>query len=306
VIHSPDGSCFEVVDQPLKTLLHAYSIEVVARDLKGIAKASAVLRPGTEVFVPSLPKDTVDNLVVACVAQRLAGMNPVPHITARTIPSRAVLARTLERLAAEAQVDQALVIGGDTDKAVGEFDAAIQLIDTGLFEANGIKRIILAVHPEGHPRVPDAVMWPALLLKLKAAAERGLDTDLVSQFAFDAAPYIATARRLRASGITQPLRVGVAGPAKRTTLIKYALMCGVGASLRALRERHDFAAHMAAGETPEALLRELAAAQVAEPSLGIDGVHFFTFGSIEGSVRLAESLCKLTPTGSQGSDQRAE
>jgi methylenetetrahydrofolate reductase (NADPH) len=46
--------------------------------------------------------------------------------------------------------------------------------------------------------------------------------SLVSQFAFDAAPFVALARRLRAAGIAAPLRVGVAGPAARTTLIKYA------------------------------------------------------------------------------------
>jgi methylenetetrahydrofolate reductase (NADPH) len=282
----------ETQEQALKALLDTYSTEVVARDKKGIEAATKLLRPGSEVFVANLPNDTVDNLVSACVALRQAGLEPVPHIPARTTPSRAALETTLKRCAAEAQVDRALVIGGDVDKAVGEFDAAIQLIETGLFEQFGIRKIALAVHPEGHPRVPDEVMFPALPVKLEAAKRRGLDTYLVSQFAFDAEPYIKTARRLREAGVTQPLRVGVAGPAKRTTLIKYALMCGVGASLRALQERHGLAANMAAGETPEALLRELAGAQAAEPSLGIDSVHFFTFGSLENSVNLAEQLRK--------------
>lgn len=280
----------ETDKQSLKRLLDGFSAEVVARDRKGIAAAGALLRPGSVVSVPSLAKDSVDDLVEGCAALRRLGLIPVPHITARTIVSRTMLGRTLERLAGEAGVDHALVIGGDVDKAAGEFDAALQLIETGLFEANGITRIALAVHPEGHPRIADEVMWPALPAKLQAAAERGLETYLISQFAFDAAPYIAMARRLRADGITQPLRLGVASPAKRTALIKYALMCGVGASLRALRERHDLAANMAAGETPEALLRDLAAAQAREPSLGIDGLHFFTFGSLEGLVNLTDTL----------------
>ena len=72
--------------------------------------------------------------------------------------------------------------------------------------------------------------------KLAAAKARGLDAYLVGQFAFDAAPIVSLARRLREAGIDAPYRVGIAGPAKRTTLIKYALMCGVGPSLRALRE----------------------------------------------------------------------
>jgi methylenetetrahydrofolate reductase (NADPH) len=277
-------------DGALKALLQNYSTEVVSKDQKGIAAAGALLRPGQEVFVASLPNETSAELVAACVQVSRSGKTPVPHIPARTTPSRAVLDETLRRLTGEAGVERALVIGGDVDKAVGEFDAAIQLIQTGLFQKHGIKRIALAVHPEGHPRVADEIMWPALPIKLAAAKEAGLETYLVSQFAFDAAPIVATARRLRADGITAPLRVGVAGPAKRTTLIKYAIMCGVGASLRALRERQDLAMSVVAGETPEALLREIASAQAAEPSLGIDSVHFFTFGSLENSVKLAESL----------------
>ena len=281
-----------VVDRPPNGLLRAFSTEVLSRDKKGIAAASSLLPPGAEVYVPHMVNESADHLIAACVALRRSGLTPVPHITARTIASRAELARTLGRLRDEAQIDQALVLGGDVDQPVSEFDAAIQLIETGLFEENGITRIALAVHPEGHPRVPDRLIWPALAAKINAATERGIATTLVSQFAFTAAPYIATARRLRADGITQPLRVGVAGPAKRTTLLKYAIMCGVGASLRAMRERSDLAANMATGETPEALIRELAAAQVREPSLGIDSVHFFTFGSLESSVKLVEAMCE--------------
>src|SRR3954470_11168246 len=111
--------------QAVQSLLQSYSTEVVSRDHKGIAAAGASLRPGTEVFVAKLPNDSVDDLVAGCAALRRAGMVPVPHIPARTTPSRAVLANMLERLAAEAGVDQALVIGGDIDKGVGEYDAAI-------------------------------------------------------------------------------------------------------------------------------------------------------------------------------------
>jgi methylenetetrahydrofolate reductase (NADPH) len=159
-----------------------------------------------------------------------------------------------------------------------------------VLEKRGIKKVGMATHPEGHPRVPDEVMWPALKAKLAKAESIGLEVFLVSQFLFDAAPVIKFAKRLRADGIKNPYRVGVAGPAKRTTLIKYAMMCGVGASLRALKERHDMAANLMAGETPEGLLREVAEAQAANPSLNIDSVHFFTFGALPASVELAEQL----------------
>lgn len=276
--------------QALSDLLHHYSVEVLPQHQKGIDAACALLRPGSEVFVASLPNEGPDSVVAACTRLSKAGLEPVPHLAARNIRSEAEFERTVQRLASEAGVHHALILGGDRDHAVGPYSASQQLIETGFLQRYGIRRIALAAHPEGHPRVADSVLWPALPAKLKAAEEAGLETHLVSQFAFDSAPIIALARRLRASGITVPLRVGVAGPAARTTLIKYAMMCGVGPSLRALKERHDLAKSVAAGETPEALLREVAAARAAEPSLGIDGVHFFTFAALETSIKFAEGL----------------
>ncbi|MEI6283209.1 MAG: methylenetetrahydrofolate reductase, partial [Alphaproteobacteria bacterium] len=70
----------------------------------------------------------------------------------------------------------------------------------------------------------------------------------------------------------------------------YAVMCGVGPSLRALKERQALAKAVATGETPEELLLDVMAAFKLNPALGLDGVHFFTFGSLENSVRFAQRL----------------
>ena len=276
----------------LSDLLQQYSVEVLPKDQKGLDTACEMLRPKSEVFVASLPDENPQSLIAACAKLARAGLTPVPHLAARNIRSREEFADTVERLTGEAGVDHALILGGDRDHSVGPFKASIELIETGFLEKNGVRHIAIACHPEGHPRVPDAVMWPALKVKLDAAAKAGLEVRLVSQFAFDAKPIVSMARRLRADGIAAPLRVGVAGPAARTTLIKYALMCGVGPSLRALKERQDLAKSVAAGETPEALLREVADARAAEPALGIDSIHFFTFASLQKSISFADELRK--------------
>jgi methylenetetrahydrofolate reductase (NADPH) len=277
-------------EQAVKALLRSYSIEVTSKDEKGFKVAAELMRSGSEVFVANLPNETIEQQVEACATLAKAGLNPVPHVVARNTESREQLDRSLARLTAEGGVRTCLVLGGDRDQPKGPFDAAVQMIETGLFEKHGVQRVAFGCHPEGHPRVPDHVIWPALDVKLKAARARGLQTYLVSQFVFAAAPMIALARRLRASGISEPLRLGVAGPANRGALIKYALVCGVGPSLRALRERHDLARQVIAGETPEALLLEVARANAAEPALGLEGVHFFTFGSVEKSVSFAEGM----------------
>jgi methylenetetrahydrofolate reductase (NADPH) len=274
----------------LAGFLRSYSAEVTARDRKGIDAAAELMAPGSEVFVAAIPGETVDRIVGACAQIRRSGLEPVPHVVARNIASRTALDDLLRRLSGEAGINRALVLGGDRDKPEGEFDCSLQLIQTGLLQTHGVKRIGLAWYPEGHPRVADSVLDSARASKLEAAAKGGLDVWLVSQFCFDPKPIIATAQRIRAEGVSAPLRVGVAGPADRATLVKYALMCGVGASLRALKERQDLAKSVITGETPEALLAEVVDAQARQPSLGLSGVHFFTFGALAKSAQWADSF----------------
>ena len=68
-------------------------------------------------------------------------------------------------------------------------------------------------------------------------------------------------------------------------LLKYALLCGVGPSLRILRDRKDLAFGILSSETPDALVAEISAQQALDPTLGIDGIHLFTFGALAESAR---------------------
>ncbi len=269
-------------------LLREYSVEITSRDMDSIDAAASLLPQGAEVFVANLPKDTTDTLVKAARRLRNSGFEPVPHMVARNISGPDELHDLMARLSGEAGVSTVLALGGDRDGAAGSYDAALQLIQSGAFEKNGVKRIRIACYPEGHPRIPDSVLARAVGEKLTAAREAGLEPTLVSQFLFEPDAVVRYARALRALGIEAPLRVGLAGPAERTKLIKYALRCGVGASLRVLRNRTDIASKVMTGETPDAMLESLAAANVTEPGLGISGFHFFTFGDPAASIRWAE------------------
>ncbi|WP_274425743.1 methylenetetrahydrofolate reductase [Chelativorans sp. YIM 93263] len=272
----------------LANLLQTYSVEVTARDSRSLDDVKKILQPGAEVFVANLPNESADVLINAAASLRDAGLTPVPHIVARNIATRQDLDDMIAGLVNKAGVERALILGGDRDQPAGEFDSALQIIQTGLLEKHGIRRIAIACYPEGHPRIADDVLWAALRDKLGAAAKAELETLLVSQFLFDPKAIVEFAGALREAGIETPLRIGVAGPADRGKLIKYALRCGVGASLRVLRERGKVARNVLSGETPDDLLGEVARAQEDNPSLGMTGVHFFTFGDPARSARWAE------------------
>ena len=265
-------------------MIRDFSAEVTAPDRKSLDAAADLLAPGTRVYIASLPTDTLEKLVSAAKHLVDARLVPVPHIVARNLRNRQELDRLLGALTQEAGVDRALVLGGDRDDPAGDFDSSLQLIQSGLLPRRGITKIALGTYPEGHPRIPDDVLMTALTDKLAAADAEGLETVLISQVCFEAQPILAHIRKLRRTGIDQRIRVGVAGPAKRTTLLKYAMICGVGPSLRALRQRQQLAKNLASGETPERLIRELAQAQATDPSLNIWGMHFFTFAAFKNTI----------------------
>jgi methylenetetrahydrofolate reductase (NADPH) len=271
--------------EALARFLGNYSVEVTARDADAAVHR---LPPGTEVFIANLPKDSHDMLVTAAARLRRAGLIPVPHIVARKIRDRREFDDLVGRLADEAGVDRVLALGGDRDRPIGAFDASLQLVETGTFEKYGIRQIAIACYPEGHPRIGNQVLQEVLEAKIAAIAERGLAARLVSQFAFNPEPVLDFARKLRAAGVSAPLRIGVAGPARRAKLVKYAIRCGVGASLRALTERRQLLGGLLGAETPEKLLTAIALAHRDDPSLRLEGAHFFTFGAPEKSIEWAQ------------------
>jgi methylenetetrahydrofolate reductase (NADPH) len=267
-----------------------YSAEVTTPDRKALDAAASRMPPKARVYVAALPKDSPDRQIEVCAQVRELGLIPVPHIVARNIEDRAAFDRLLGRMNREAGVDRALILGGDRDVPAGDFDCSLQLIESGLLEKHGIGKIAIGCYPEGHPRIADDVLEKALLGKVAAARAAGLELILISQACFESAPIVRFLRKLRAQGVGERVRVGIAGPAKRSTLVKYALICGVGASLRALRERQSLAANLLSVETPEKLIRELEDAAEAEPGLNIWGVHFFTFASLTNTIDWVEDF----------------
>jgi len=279
-------------------LAHA-SLEVSARDPLAGADLADLLAPGTTVFINVTPGDTHHGIVAAAARLARAGFRPVPHVAARPLASFTQLNDFLRRLAGEAGVESALVIAGDVDRPVGPFESSFEILATGLFERHGIRRVGFAGYPEGHPRIGARALADALRLKLGLARQAGLQPFIVTQFGFDAAPIRAFVAGCGASGLDAPVHVGLAAPASVATLAKFAVRCGIGASLRQLTAGHVAVARLLSEAGPERLIDALAAAPEADD---IAGLHFFTFGGVRRTARWLKAAAEggEAETGFQG------
>jgi methylenetetrahydrofolate reductase (NADPH) len=250
-----------------------------------IDAVTAAAAPATPIYVSALPSRPPAEQIAVAKSLRAHGFEPVPHLAARNFANAMALDDYLARLAEEAGVRRLLVIGGDRDAPAGAFHHAIEVIESGLPQSHGIREIGIAGYPEGHPRVAPDAIDRALAAKIEAAAATGLSVHIVTQFAFSAEPILAWIARLRERGIEQPIRIGIAGPASVATLLRFAAICGVAASARALARNAGLAKHLFGTTAPDAVIRALAAAQ-----LGDIAPHFFTFGGLGSTARWAAAV----------------
>jgi methylenetetrahydrofolate reductase (NADPH) len=262
----------------LPQLLAQASIEVTSRESRIAESLGRHFPAGMDVHVTFLPGDVPRTAEDACIQLRRAGYNPVPHVPARNFAGRTALERHLARLAEEAHVSRVLVIAGDAARPRGAFAASLDVLQTGLLEKYDIRSVLLAGYPESHPAIADGVLDSALTEKVACAREHGLQSEIVTQFCFEAEPVLNWLARIRTLGIDVPVRIGVAGPAGAATLLKFGMRCGIGNSLRALRRTGTRIGTLMGDTTPDQLLSALAAG-LSERDLGpIAGTHLYMFG----------------------------
>ncbi|MCH9832063.1 MAG: methylenetetrahydrofolate reductase, partial [Alphaproteobacteria bacterium] len=95
------------------------------------------------------------------------------------------------------------------------------------------------------------------------------------------------ANTIKVSGVNLPIHIGIAGPAKLQTIIKYAIACGVGPSLRVLQRRAKDVTKLLVPFDPTEVISELASYKRKNPDFNITNVHFFPLGGIKINARWA-------------------
>ncbi|MEO0484298.1 MAG: methylenetetrahydrofolate reductase [Pseudomonadota bacterium] len=274
------------VKPEVEAFLNGFSIEVMPRTAEKIDDFRSLLPAGTRVYIAHIDGTPIEDMVAT--AKRLAaqGFPVMPHFPARIIKDAATLRNWIAMYEGEAGVDQALLLAGGVTTPHGDFDSSMQLLESGAFR--DFKRLHVAGHPEGNkdidPSGGSANVEAALRWKQAFSETSDAEMAIATQFCFEAAPVIAWADSLRAAGITIPIHIGVAGPAKLQTLIKFSIACGVGASLRVLQRRAKDVTKLLLPFEPTEFVGELAAHRAAHPDFNITDVHVFPLGGIKTSA----------------------
>ena len=280
----------------IDALLAAASVEISSRGHE-TKDLRAGFPPGTDVTITFLPGDDYHHNIETATKLRSLGYNPVPHIAARGLQSAAALDDFLARVRGEADVERVLLVAGDIAVPRGPYASTLDLCRSGLVERHGIAKVTIAGHPEGHPQVDSDAMFAALADRRDWAREAGVALDLVTQFCFQAGPILTLLAALEARDLRMPVTIGLAGPATPATLMKFALRCGVGNSIKAVRGHIGRFSRLLVDEGPDEVVQGLVEAARASTAL-IAGLHLYPLGGMRkaGAWRRARIAHQPTPT----------
>ena len=172
-----------------------------------------------DVYITLLPGE--DFRQVANKAKELANLsfNAVPHFPARSIKNLDILKDYVMRCK-DGGVKQALVIGGSA-QPVGDFHCSLQLLETGLFQGF---RIGIAGHPDGSPDISDSDLEKAMKDKKPYA------DYIVTQWLMEPDPIIKFVSKQ-----SIPVHVGITGPMKVSSLLKFANTVGAKNSINFIK-----------------------------------------------------------------------
>jgi len=263
------------LQERIVAFMQAASIEITPSEQKHLPAISHLLPQGSSVYVSHVPSATLAQVVKTALAVQDAGFQATPHIVARRITYPENLRTALAELTGHG-VEQVLLVAGDTEHVAGEFESTLDVFASGLIENSGIKRIGVAGYPEGQRGLGPTLLWNALKAKQGISDRTGLPLFIVTQFGFNGNALRNWEPELARNDVRLPIIAGIAGPAPLSKLIKFAMRCGIGASLRTVMRNLSAVSGMAElAITPEQHVMRL---MQLSSSTRVVAPHFFCFG----------------------------
>ena len=274
-----------MINTYLKDFISGYSIEVIPKTVAKTESFGDILPKSTRVYLAHLQDADITEMVAAAKRLNDEGFTVMPHIPARVIKNKAMLGDWLSMYQNEAGVDEALLIAGGSPKPIGDYDSSIKLIESGLFDLAGFKRLHIAGHPEGNKDIdPDGEIKnvsEALSWKQEFSKRTDAEMAIATQFCFDANVVKKWMDDIKDDGIDIPIHIGIAGPAKLQTILKFSIECGIGSSMKILTKRAKDITKLLLPYEPTQVLKELAEYKAKDPKFNIEQVHFFPFGGVK-------------------------
>ncbi|MFL2665677.1 MAG: hypothetical protein ACJ0G8_06965 [Dehalococcoidia bacterium] len=234
-----------------------------------------------DVYLAFIPGDPIEKIISSCENLINKGFSVVPHVPARNFKNLKELEFFLLELN-KLNVKKILAIGGSSNQKNTVFNSTYEIFQTDIFEDLGFEQINIAGHPEGN--LYDSESDLNLLKKLDWLVRKNFKCNIITQWTFNSNQTNEWIEKIKKEisniSINSEIHLGIAGPAKFTTLLNYAKVCGVSAS-------SIIAKNKGLGLTK--LIRHNPK-DIINAANGYDNLHFFPFGGINELVNWKRTI----------------
>ena len=217
-----------------------------------------------DIYITLLPGEDYKEVALKAKELVLKGFNPVPHFPARSIKNKEQLKDYVDRCK-DGGTKQALVIGGSA-QPIGDFHSSFQILETGFF--NGMK-IGIAGHPEGSPDISNSDLEKAMIDKKPYA------DYIITQWLMESQPIVDFVSKQKI-----PVHVGITGPMKISSLLKFANIVGAKNSINFIKSNFGKALDLLKPNNPNVLVEKVKKVT--------NNFHIYTFGSLKETIKWLE------------------
>ena len=267
----------------LAAALEGFSVEMGSHQSKSLQDFARRLPQGTEIFLNLFPNDQLDRQVEICRHIRESGLTPIPHLAARRARTKDDVTRVLGRFTEDAGVMDFLIIAGDLQEPKGVIKDSLEFIREIPPNTFDIRRIGISGYPEGHPLISDEDLASSQQEKIAILKDLGIEPVVVTQFSFEPVAIIRYLENLHSRHPDLHAKIGLPGPAKLTTLIRFAQRCGVTSSMKKMKSLPVSTSLKLLQRVPPASQAEAIGKYRLEQNDRV-AAHLFTFGGLEASL----------------------
>ena len=265
-----------MIKEKITSLIDGFTIELNPKVRHKIN--SIPLEKKNNVYITYLPDASENDILETIEFVSKNNLTPITHLPARTMKNLDHVRQFLSQVRERTDSKKILVIGGGGNQ-LGQITSSLEILNSGLLEENDFNEIGIAGHPEGSPDISQETIDNFLNDKFELTKTKGLNLELVTQFFFDAAPFINWCEELTKKKITIPVRVGFPGPASFKTLLNFGLMSGVGNSINFLKKNSSKVSDLLTKTSNDEMLISLA--EFANKNSPLKSFHCFPFGGFE-------------------------
>ena len=265
-----------MIKEKIISLIDGFTIELspkVRHKLKSIP-----LDKKNNIYITYLPDASENDILETVDFVSKNNLTPITHLPARTMKNLDHVSQFLSQVRERTDSKKILVIGGGGNQ-LGQISSSLEILDSGILEEYNFDEIGIAGHPEGSPDISQETIDNFLNDKFDLTKSKGLNLELVTQFFFDAKPFIDWCDNLIEKKITIPVRVGFPGPASFKTLLNFGLMSGVGNSINFLKKNSSKVTDLLTKPSNDEMLISLA--EYAYKKDPLKSFHCFPFGGFE-------------------------